>query len=399
MGGIQRSLNFCRYLPKFKWKPIVLTVKDIKYFTQDKNLLDEVTCKVYRSESLDPLRVLHKVKSSEFKSIKKKYQKLSDFFFVPDNKIGWLYYAVKLGIKIVKAENIDVVFASAPPYTSLLAGYLIAKAKNKPLVCEFRDPWPYYTDYPTIFHRKINEYLKRKALSKSIKVITVNEAIKLDLVNSKIPENKIIVMPAGYSPDDFNISTKVHGKQSNRFTITYTGSFVPPRTPVYFLKAIAELVQEKKLSPEEFKLELVGLPTEEEIKTIKELNLEKIVNLTSYLPHKGSIKKLIEADVLWVMMGEGEKIALPGKMGEYLGARKPILATIPAEGPCANVIRQTKAGVIVPPTDIPAVKSAIYNFYLQFKENKLFSITPQVDEFSYVALTKKLAEIFNSSQN
>jgi len=58
MGGTQRSSKFVKYLPLYSWDPIVLTVKDVKYYAQDPSLLKEIeNRKIIRTESWDPLRL------------------------------------------------------------------------------------------------------------------------------------------------------------------------------------------------------------------------------------------------------------------------------------------------------------------------------------------------------
>ena len=394
MGGVRRVVNFCRYLPEFGWNPLVLTVKPIRYFTYDPELMKEIECEVQRSESADPLRIMRILNiGKEFDNIRSRSQELSNFLFIPDNKIGWLPFAVSKGIQMIK--DVDVILATAPPYTGLLIGCMLKRINGVPLVVEFRDPWPYWS-YATLFHKRVNEWLKRRVLNLSDAIISVNEPIKASLWSLVSGlKSQVTVIPSGWSPevmtspDDFRFETE----KPDKFTIVYTGSFIPPRTPVYFLKALSGLISEGKIKPNDIRVELIGFSQGETI--IKELELEEIVRVESYRPHRYCVERLKKADLLWVMIDEVEK-ASTGKIGEYLGARKPILATVP-EGPCADIIRETKSGIVVPPRDIEAIKEAIYDFYLKFKRGKLESpLEEEVKEYSWVKLTGRLAQIFDN---
>ena len=42
LSGVQRTLKFVKYLPKFGWQPTVLTVTPTGYFAQDYTLLEEI---------------------------------------------------------------------------------------------------------------------------------------------------------------------------------------------------------------------------------------------------------------------------------------------------------------------------------------------------------------------
>jgi spore coat polysaccharide biosynthesis predicted glycosyltransferase SpsG len=59
MGGVQRVAKFVKYLPRFGWLPVVLTVKDVEYLSHDSSLMEDIPkeVQVNRSGSLDPLRI------------------------------------------------------------------------------------------------------------------------------------------------------------------------------------------------------------------------------------------------------------------------------------------------------------------------------------------------------
>ena len=56
MGGVQRAVKFTKYLTV--WKPIVITVKSVEYYSYDESLLKDISnIKIIRTESFDPLRI------------------------------------------------------------------------------------------------------------------------------------------------------------------------------------------------------------------------------------------------------------------------------------------------------------------------------------------------------
>lgn len=394
MGGVQSILNFCRYLPNFGWTPVVLTVKPIRYFAYAPEFLQEVSCKVYRSESLDPLRLMKIFRVSEdFGSVRAKYQSLSNFLFIPDNKIGWLPFGVNMGIQIIKQESIDVIFTTAPPYTGVVIGYLLKKISNLPLVVNFRDPWPYFP-YATLVHQWICEWLKIRVISSADAIIAINEPIRASLLSIHYPLSDIQIIPSGYNPDYFRDIDR--GRRSNKFTIVYIGSFIPPRTPIYFLKALSDLIADGKIKKDEIRVEIIGFSGTSSW-NIKELGLGGVVIVEGYRPHRYCLERLGSADLLWLMMDEVETGASTGKIGEYLGAGKPILATVP-DSPCADIVRETNSGIVVPPRDVTAIRDAIYDFYLKHSRNELLftPIKENIEKYSCVNLTNKLADILDN---
>jgi hypothetical protein len=66
---------------------------------------------------------------------------------VPDNRIAWLPEALGRADTFLGAWRPDVVYASAPPVTTLLVARHLAKRYGVPWIAEFRDLWidnPYY---------------------------------------------------------------------------------------------------------------------------------------------------------------------------------------------------------------------------------------------------------------
>jgi hypothetical protein len=84
----------------------------------------------------------------------------------------------------------------------------------------------------------------------------------------------------------------------------------------------------------------------------------------------------------------------PGKLYEYLGARKPVLACVP-DGFIRQTLEETKACTIVNPDDVDGIAAAILRFYEQFQRREL--PVPREDvvtKYDRIALTRELSIIF-----
>lgn len=387
MGGVQWTLKLSKYLKNYRFEPIILTVKDISYYAYDRSLLDEITFRVIRTESLDPLR-LRKLfgDTRDFSEVRRRWKTLSDLIFIPDNKVLWLPFAISCGLKIIK--KIDIIFASSPPYTSLIVGALLKRISGLPLVIDFREAWTdaHFVHYPTRIHSFINRLLEEKIIRYAEAVTCVNEFVKKCL---QAKYNKSIsVLHTGYNSSDFTTKETVPKK----FTITHAGTFTEFRSPAYFLTSLNELIEEGKIPREDIEVNLIGfIPP-----IYKSCAPNDVVKFMGYLPHKEIIRKLQNSSLLWIAVGEKEgKFMATGKIYEYLGTGKPILATAP-EGACANLIKETGRGVVVPPTDIKAIKQAIYEFYVKFKKNEFSaSFFSPATEFDHKNIAKELANLFN----
>src|SRR4030042_1680779 len=107
-GGVQRTSKFAKYLPRFGFTPVVVTVKAPYDYYQDTTLTGDIVpgVKVIRTASLEPMKWIRKwlkwpsdkrTKRSgnrivEQGTVKKAewLLKLKESIFVPDAEIGWV---------------------------------------------------------------------------------------------------------------------------------------------------------------------------------------------------------------------------------------------------------------------------------------------------------------------
>lgn len=63
----------------------------------------------------------------------------------------------------------------------------------------------------------------------------------------------------------------------------------------------------------------------------------------------------------------------------------------------ADLIRASKTGIVVGPENIGAIKKAVYNMYLKYKQKKLkiTPVLPIIERFDRRKLTRDLAYILN----
>ena len=389
-GGVFRTLKFTKYLPKFGYQPYVLTVKNPMYGTKDPTLLKEIPpeVKIFRTFSFEH-RILRAPRLLKI-SLK--------WFYIPDENIGWLPFAVPAGTKIIKKENIDLIYATSPLWTSLLIGFLLKKKTKKPLVIDFRDPWTDnpFTEYPTKIHESIEIKMEEKILTHSDYIITAGDLIKNSLIK-RLPfvKQKIEAITNGFDPDDFK-NLKIR-KQTNKFRIIHVGSIYGLLTAKSFLLALKELTEEKTNLREKIEIIFVGNYGKETSILVKKFGLEDIVKLIGYVPHKKCLELMLNSQALLLLItvegprGEG---ILTGKLFEYLASRKPIIAIAPENGAAANIIKSLKAGTVISPWNTLLIKNTIFEFYEQWKEGKLSRITSNITKYDRRFLTQRLTQIF-----
>jgi len=399
MSGVQRTMKFVKYLPEYGWRPTVLTVAPTGYFAQDETMLEELAgrdIEIVRVGSLDPNWFFRKKGTVKMPSelTRKMFQMVSDTFFVPDNKLLWKKKALQKADELFNKKKFEIIFATAPPWTDFLIGMELRYKYNVPLVVDYRDSWLHnpFKYYPTPLHTYLNFRLEKKILRSASRIITTNRKVK-ELILKKhltMQYNDIHILSQGFDPEDFPPDgiTRSNGKMK----ITHAGTFYGKRTPAVFLSAMQKLCAQHPQMRERIEVEFIGKERDDERKYVEKLQLQNIVSFSGYLDHRECVARLYASDILYIAMDND--VQSPGKLYEYFGARKPILASIP-DGYLKQTIENSGVGICVAPKNVDEMVKAVAMLYQKFERKELPQANEEfVRQYDRRKLTGELSKIF-----
>jgi len=417
--GVQRVLKHVKYLREFGWKPHVLTVSNGEFPARDESLLKEIPedIIVERTRIFEPYDIYRTLTGKEKNSaidvnvIKKEGQKsgfmdkiaelIRATLFIPDARVGWLITAKKAVDEMVKKYDIDAVYSSSPPYTcSLIARY--AKRKhNMPWVAGFRDPWTGFISSPKrwFLPAMIDKSMEKSVFSEADAV----ECAWLGIIKDaqyKFPDidkSKFHHVPNGFDSDDYPNFEKT---RNERFTLTYTGSMYGRRNPASLFEALEKLIKEAKISPSQFKLRFIGRFGNEVHEMFDKASFSDSIEIISYIPHKKSIEYLMKSDILLLIVDESKESEeiVPGKVYEYLGTRIPLMAIAPETSAIADLLTETRAGMLAHQSNIDKIADIFINYYNDWNENNT-SLAPDeqaINSYERKEAARKLSELLNN---
>jgi len=147
-----------------------------------------------------------------------------------------------------------------------------------------------------------------------------------------------------------------------------------------------------------FVLRFVGNVDKRTQALVSQYELGKNVEFLGYLPHQLALRQLFAADLLLLLpyYGKGAELSIPAKLFEYLASDKPILCLAEA-GPCVDLIKQARAGSVVPPNDPQAIAAELERLYRLWEGGNLH-IEPDVQlvaSFERRKLAARLASVLN----
>ncbi len=406
LSGVQRTVKFVKYLPRHGWHPVVLTVSPGGYYAYDESLLREVEdagVEIIRTDSLDPTRFYKPGEAVTLprESVRKLMNRVSQSVFLPDNKIGWKKKAIQKAKEIQDKYNFELVFSTAPPFTDHVIGRHVSRELQVPLVLDYRDAWLDYqfAFYPTPLHRYIHYRLEHSCVRTASRIVVVNRRIKIKLLEryNFLHYNDVNIIPQGFDPADFQVNSMPTLPDSHTMRVTHTGTFIEDITPLPLLKALAKIFNENPKLKGRIKLSFAGLFRKEDEKVIRKLGLQNDVELLGYIEHRECTKLMMNSDVLFITLGKKKNHDhhTTGKLYDYFGARKPILAAVP-DGVVSQIVNETQTGIITDPEDIDDIARGLLYYFEKFRRRELEPVPGSaVEKFDRTKLTEELSRIFN----
>jgi len=406
LSGVQRTLKFVKYMRNFGWEPTVITTDKVAYYAYDNSLMNELNLlniNVLRVSGKEPNSILSKLgRFSPPKEILRKiFSLISQTFYIPDNKVSWSSSAARKVEEILTKEKFDVIYISAPPFSAFEK---ISRLRSKfeiPIIIDYRDLWynSYFSFYITPFHKLLNKRKEYYSLKNADAVIVTNRKIKEYLIKNFpfLTFDDITIVPHGFDKEDF-LKASRFPKPHNKLILMFSGTFIGYGTPKYLLKAFKLLTQERPDVAENIELHFVGYLRKENHNLIKKLKLEGFIVDHGYVDHLSAVGKILSADVLWLMIDYRKNIdaILPGKVYEYIGSKKPILACIP-DGAAKIALQEYGAAFICSPDNISEIKEMIYKIYQLYRSNNLPSPSDEVvEKYRRDNLTETLIKVFQS---
>lgn len=430
-SGVQRSLKYVKYLPEFNCNPIVVTVENGHNFAYDYSMLKEVptNIKIYRSNSGEKLWLRNKIenlnkalvkvkgaiklnstekvsdnqgKSEQSETIKDKVFRYLEYnHYIPDTKIRWYKHAVKdIKNRVLKENDIDIIYSTSAPYTDHLIGLHIKKITNKPWIADFRDPWigngAISDKYPKERIEK-EKKMEREVVEFADIVINVTEPIT-EMYKKRYPEysEKFVTITNGFDSKD---KIEVEIVKSEKFEISYLGLLDSTRTPKSLILALEKLVKNNSELEKDLQVNFIGFVSDELKNMMAESSISKNIKIGNYIEHKDAIKVMANSSINLMILPDDEesKGVFTGKIFDYILAEKPILGIMPSDGVAANLINSNKIGLGVNHNEIDKICDFIINQYKLFKEDENTNTNAVVKckEYDRINLTKKLVELVN----
>jgi glycosyltransferase involved in cell wall biosynthesis len=199
----------------------------------------------------------------------------------------------------------------------------------------------------------------------------------------------------GFNPDDF-VGADRSERVCSRFTIAYTGVSRPGYGPEALYQAILILKEQGDIAYQMLRVLMAGFAPGR----AEELGLEDVIVEHGQVPHRQAIDLMLRADALFLPVSGGlySTTSIPGKLFEYIGSERPIIALAASGSEVEQVLRAVGGAHLLLPEDVKGLARVLSDLSTR-RRGEIFSprIVAAAEKYRRDRQCSELALIFSKA--
>jgi glycosyltransferase involved in cell wall biosynthesis len=334
-----RTGKWAKYLPEYCIEPWILTY--------DYDLQDPANSLKVEVDEQRIKRIGFNDKSEKLKSVWNWFKQFTHIRF-PDRVLPWAPFAVIAGMQLMREIKFDAILSSHGPPSMHIVAMILSRRYKLPWIADYRDLWT--QNHIHVCNIPVIQYFESKLEHAVIKKVTVLTTVSEPWAEklSEFHNKRTIVIQNGFDDEDFSIDSKE--KHPELLRIVYTGGIYPGRRDPSLL--FAGMVKMKKLYPELVsKIHVYFIGSDKRLLSdiVERYGMQDHVSFVGRTSYDKSLQWQGEADILLLLESNEEeaKGVYTGKVYEYLGSMRPIMATGYPGGVIDSLLQDTGAGKLM----------------------------------------------------
>lgn len=377
--GVRQFVGYCRYLPEFGWRPIVLTRDwtaescataggpyglsfqpelrallgpDTLVVTAPDRPFDNAYLRTHRRLQRWSARASPRILRGGAVVARKIWSQGAPLFGnFPDELRGWADSAVEVGRAVMREHHVGAIVSNCPPASNHVVASRLARSSGRPWFPYFGDLYTFDVGPHSVTRTGLQRAEARWRNARWLRSATGTLAVAPGLVRYLedtygVPGEVVVV---GYDPADFSAPAPERG---GKFLLSHVGSVYGDQRPSLLFDALDVLLGSRPDVGGEVRVRLVGSKMESELRAmIVGRPCAEVVSIESKVSPAEAVRLQRASDVLLLLpfMARWNRTrygtySYPSKLFEYFGARRRILS-LPNDGDWVDeLLRSTGAG-------------------------------------------------------
>jgi glycosyltransferase involved in cell wall biosynthesis len=366
--GVRRVVSLVEHLPSAGWEPVVVACRATRGAGVDAGPLSNprvAGARVVRTESLDPYRLVERLRPSNGRvgagceggaCGRGVMNWLRRHLFFPDDRAGWIPFAVAAGLREVRAGRVQALYSSNYPQSSHLAAWIVHRLTGLPWLADFRDGWtqnPAFHDPGNAVLAALHRWGERAVARSATRLVTVSPPLTRHLQGLRpgvrVPAETVF---NGFEPGEWGRARQQAAALGplvpGRRTLLYAGTFFGRRRPDLFLSALRRVLRREPAWRDRLRVRFRCALDARSVGLIRRWDLADVVEVLPPLRFAQIVVEQLRADACLLVLerGPGSEIMVSQKVFEYLAAGRPILALVPP-GAAAELLAETGGAEVV----------------------------------------------------
>jgi hypothetical protein len=412
--GAQRPAKFAKYLPRFGWRAIVvcddagappvdlaripaIVDQALNDLRPDASLIVPVPAMTHDG-ALDQVWrwAAHEKRRGFLWDAVRRPLTLAKFF-TGDYSQSWQPAARAAALALARRVTVDACVGEHSPDAGLFLARWFSERYRTPWIADFRDPFLF--GHRVGLRPLLTPFARRMVRTASHVIEVTPPGVEID---SRLFGRSVELIENGFDPEEFEGA--LEPRRDGRFEIALTGSIWIPSDLEQFFRGMALLRSRRGAEATSMRFRYVGGDHQIVSELARRVGVESLVESQGRVPRAEALRLTRQADVLLVISPLNHPDpywaagAYTGKVFEYLGARRPILAVPAGNRPLEALLARTGAGSSAStPEEIAAHLERAWE---QWRSSGVYAYTADdaaIAEYSRVRSAEKLAALLDDS--
>ena len=260
---------------------------------------------------------------------------------VPDRFVVWVPAAIAASRRV--GANLELVVSTGP-----VSAHLVARAvvRDRPWLVDCNDLWslnPDRTNGP--LRDAVDAAMEQRVLRRANRLTTVSEPMREELEHRH--RKPVTVLYSGFEAAEFPPPGPRAAGDARR--LLFAGTLYGKQDLTPLLRALAQGRREGWLSPERLEVNFIGRLSDRAALEADRFGVADFVTTSEPIPRDQLLRLMVDADALLLpSLHDTDRNALPMKLFEYIGAKRPIIVFGPGEHLAASLVAEHGLGLVLP---------------------------------------------------